>query len=107
MQRLESTATQLRPTYQLVLSAGDVWYVHIVGRRGEVFELAAVEDVEGNKMDLGVAVLASLRSRHVNDLARTTFDHNVAVLPKRRALHGKGGRRTGIGGLEGDFMLLN
>ena len=69
------------------------------------FELLASEDVDGDKMDLGVAVLASLRGRHVDDLARTVLNHNEAVLPQGRALHGEGSRGAGIGGLEGVLML--
>lgn len=56
-------------------------------------------------MDLGVTVLASLRGGHLNDLAGAVLDHDVAVLAERRALHGKSGRSTGIGAIEGDFML--
>ena len=52
-----------------------------------------------------MTVLASLGGRHVNDLARTVLDHNEAVLPQGRALHGEGGRGAGIGGLEGVLML--
>jgi hypothetical protein len=56
-------------------------------------------------MNLGVTVLASLGGRHVDDLAGTVLDHNEAVLPQGRALHGEGGRGAGIGGLEGMLML--
>ena len=47
-------------------------------------------------MDLGVTVLASLGSRHVDDLARTTLDDDVAVLSEGRALHGEGIGGTSI-----------
>lgn len=46
------------------------------------------EDVNGNKMDLGVSVLASLGGGHVDDLAGTALDDDVAVLAKGRALKG-------------------
>jgi hypothetical protein len=69
------------------------------------FELLASEDVDGDKMDLGVTVLASLGGRHVDNLARAILNHNEAVLPQGRALHREGGRSAGIGGLEGVLML--
>lgn len=62
--------------------------------------LLSVEDVDTNHVNLGVAVLAGLRRRHLDDLARTRLQHDEAVLAQRRALHGKCGRRTGISGLE-------
>jgi hypothetical protein len=77
-----------------------------VSGRAEIFKLLLGEDVNGDKMDLGVTVLASLGSRHFDDLARTILDHNEAVLPKSRALHRIGGRGTGIGALKGVLMLL-
>ena len=44
------------------------------------FELLAGEDVDGNKMNLGVTVLASLGGGHVDNLAGAVLDHNEAVL---------------------------
>jgi hypothetical protein len=76
-----------------------------VGGWAKFFELLSSEDVDSDKMDLGVTVLASLGGRHVDDLARTVLDHNEAVLPQGRTLHGEGGRGAGIGGLEGMLML--
>jgi hypothetical protein len=67
-----------------------------VGRGGEILKLLASEDVDGDEMDLGVAVLASLGGGHVDNLARAVLDHNKPVLPQSRALHGVGGRGTGI-----------
>jgi len=90
---------------QLVFLAGNVGDIHVVGGGAEFFKLLAGEDVDGDKMDLGVAVLTSLGGRHVDDLAGTVLDHNEAVLPQGGALHGEGGRGAGIGGLEGVFML--
>jgi len=95
----------IRDIEQLVLLAGDVGDIHVVGGGAKFFELLASEDINGNKMDLGVAVLSSLGGRHVDDLARTVLDHNEAVLPQGRALHGEGSRGAGIGGLEGVLML--
>ena len=75
------------------------------GGRAKFFKLLAGEDIDGNKMDLCVTVLASLGGRHIDDLAGAVLDHNEAVLPQGRALHGEGGRGAGIGGLEGVLML--
>lgn len=75
-------------------------------RRGaEILELLAREDVEGDKVHLGVAVLASLGGGHVDNLAGASLDHNVTVLPERRALHRVRRRRAGVGRLERVFML--
>ena len=54
-----------------------------------------------------MAVLASLRSGHFHDLARTVLDNDVAVLPQRRALLRVGGRGTGIGAVKVNVMLSN
>jgi hypothetical protein len=89
----------------LVFAASNVGDVHVVGGRAEIFELLASEDVKSNKMDLGVAVLSSLGGRHVDDLARAALDHDVAVLPQGRALHGESGRGAGVDRLEGVLML--
>lgn len=92
-------------TYQLELATGDVGDVHVVGGGAQLLELLASEDVDGNEMDLGVAVLAGLRGGHVDDLAGAVLDVDVASLPQGRALHGVGQRRTGIDRVEGVLML--
>jgi hypothetical protein len=76
-----------------------------VGGRAKLFKLLTGEDIDGNKRDLCVTMLASLGGRHIDDLAGTVLDHDEAVLPQGRALHGEGGRGAGIGGLEGVLML--
>jgi hypothetical protein len=76
-----------------------------MGGRAEIFELLAGEDVDGDKMDLGVTVLASLGGGHFDDLTGTVLDHNEAVLAEGRALHRVGGRGAGVGALEGMLML--
>ena len=77
-----------------------------MGGGAEILELLASEDVDGDQVDLGVTVLAGLGGRHVDDLARTVLDHDVATLTQSRALHGVGGGRTSIDGVEGVLMLL-
>lgn len=51
-----------------------------MGGWAKFFELLASEDVDGNKMDLGVTVLAGLGGGHVDNLAWAVLDHNEAVL---------------------------
>ena len=91
--------------YKLVLLATDVGDVHVVGGGAEIFELLAGEDIDGDQMNLGVTVLASLRSGHFNNLARALLDDDETVLPQGRALHGEGERGARIGALEGVLML--
>lgn len=93
-------------THELVFTAGHVGDVHVVGGRAEIFKLLARENVDGNKMNLGVTVLSSLGGGHFNDLARTVLDDNKAVLPQSRALHGEGGGSASIGALEGMLLML-
>lgn len=92
-------------TYELVFLAANVGNVHVVGGWTKFFELLTGEDINGNKMDLSVTVLASLGGRHVDNLAGAVLDHNEAVLAQGRALHGVGEGRAGVGRLEGELML--
>lgn len=48
----------------------------------------AFQRVRTRRFHLGVSVLAGLWGRHVNYLTRTAFEHDIAVLPQRRALLG-------------------
>ena len=72
----------------------------------EIFELLASEDIESSDVDLGVTVLAGLRGGHIDNLAGAALDDDETVLSQGRTLHRIGGRGTGIGALEGVFMLL-
>lgn len=45
-------------TYELVFAAGDVGDIHIVGGRAKIFILLASKDVESNKVNLSMAMLA-------------------------------------------------
>jgi hypothetical protein len=92
-------------TYELVLLAADVGHIHVVGGGAQLLELLRGEDIDGDQMDLGVAVLASLRGGHLDDLAGTVLDDNEAVLPQGRALERVRHGGTGIGALEGVLML--
>lgn len=72
-----------------------------MGGGGEIFQLLAGEDVDGDDVNLGVTVLASLGGRHINDLAGAALDDNVTVLSQSGTLHGVGSGRASVGGLEG------
>lgn len=103
--RHERKETIVGNVEKLVFLAADVGNVHVVSGRAKIFQLLAGEDVNGNKMDLGVAVFAGLRGRHFDDLAGAVFDDDETVLPQGGTLHGVGGRGTGIGALKGVLML--
>ena len=77
-----------------------------MGGGAELFKFLAGEDIDGDKMDLSVAVLASLGGGHVDDLAGAVLDNNETILSQGRALHGESGRGARVGGLEGVLMLL-
>lgn len=77
-----------------------------MGGRAKIFELLAGEDIDGDEMDFGVAVLAGLRRTHLDDLAGAALDDDKAVLPQSRALHWISGRGASIGALKGVLMLL-
>lgn len=91
--------------YKLVFLADDIGDVHVVGRWAKLFEFLAGEDIDGDEMDFGVTVLASLGGGHVDNLARTVLDANEPVLSQGRTLHGVGSRGACIGGVEGVLML--
>ena len=76
-----------------------------MGGGAKIFELLASEDVNSDKMDLGMSVLAGLRGAHFDNLAGAVLDAHETVLAKRRALHRVGGRCARIGALEGVLML--
>lgn len=92
-------------THELILPAGNVGNVHVMGRRAEIFQLLSSEDVDRNKMNLGVPVFPSLRGRHLHDLAGAALDHNESVLPQSGALHRISGRGARVDTLKGVLML--
>ena len=91
---------------QLVFSTGDVGDIHVVGGGGDIFQFLPGEDIDGDQVDLGVTVLASLGGGHVNDLARTALDDDVSVFAQSRALGGVGEGGTGTCLLELVLMSL-
>ncbi len=54
-----------------------------------------VTHVGGDQMNLGVSVLSGLGGRHVDDLAWSSLDDDVTVLPQSGTLHGEGGGGAG------------
>jgi hypothetical protein len=92
-------------TYKLIFLADDVRDVHVVSRGAEILKFLAGKDVDGDKVHLCVAVLASLGGGHLNNLARTALDHDVPVLTQSRALHRIGQRCASVGIFECVFML--
>jgi len=95
---------------ELVVLALHVGHFHVVGGWADVFKFLTGEDVEGDHVDLGVAVLASLGGGHLNNLAWPVLDHNESSLTQGRALHGEGGRSPRISLVEikiiGHFRLV-
>lgn len=76
-----------------------------MGGGAKLLKLLASEDIDGNQVDLGVTVLASLGGGHVDNLARAVLNADEATLSEGGTLHGVGQRRTGIGRVEGVLML--
>lgn len=105
-ERRSGVGLRARTTYELVLLAADLRDVHVVGGGGEILKLLSGEDIDGDKVDLGVTVLASLGGGHVDDLAGTALNHDVTVLTQSGTLHGVGGRSASIGGFEGNIVLF-
>jgi len=103
--RHEGQETIVSDVEQLVFATADIRDLHVVGGGREIFQLLAGKDVNGDQVNLRVAVLSGLGGRHLDDLAWATLDDNEAVLSQGGTLHGVGGRSTGVGGLEGVLML--
>ena len=77
-----------------------------MGGRGEILELLPVEDVEGDEVDFGMAVLPGLGGGHVDNLAGAALDDHMSVLAKSGTLLRVGQGRAGVGRLERDLVLL-
>jgi len=97
--------TIVRDVEELVFLADYIGNVHVMGRWAQFFELLASEDINGDKMDLSVTVLASLGGGHIDDLAGAVLDDDEAVLSQGRALHRESGGGASVGGVEGVLML--
>ena len=91
--------------HKLVFLAGDIGDIHVMGGGAKIFKFLAGEDINRDKMDFGMSVLAGLGSAHFDNLARAVLDADETVLTERRALHGIGEGGASISALEGVFML--
>jgi hypothetical protein len=71
---------------QAVFSTLDDGDFHVVGGGANILQLLSGEDINGNEVDLGVAMLSGLGSGGFDDLARATLDDNVSTLSDSRSL---------------------
>jgi len=69
-----------RNVNQLILNTVNMWNVTVVRRRNNILKLLSSENVNSNKVALGMAMLPSLGSGDLNNLAGTVLDDDVAVL---------------------------
>jgi len=76
-----------------------------VGGGYHIFELLASEDINGGEIAFSVAVLSGLGDGNVKDLAWLSLDHDVSSLLDLSSLHGDGGGGTGVGALDGVFII--
>jgi len=97
----EGKVTLLGDIDQVVLDSGHVWYFHVMSGWRHILVLLAIENIDSGHVNLGVTVLASLRGRHIHDLARVALEHRVAVLSQSTALDWVGEGTSGTGSFEG------
>jgi len=76
-----------------------------VGGGDHILELLAGEDVNGQEIALGVAVLPRLGDRDVEHLAGLSLDHHVAALLDGSGLHRDDLGRSGVGVLDGIILV--
>ena len=92
-------------THELIFLASHIGHIHIVRAGAQIFQLLAGENINGDQVDFGVAVLAGLGGAHFNNFAGAAFNDYMAVFAEGRTLHRIGGRCTSVSGLECMFML--
>ena len=97
----------LGSTHKLIFLAGNVGDIHVMGRGAKIFELLAGKDIDGDKVDLSMTVLAGLGGAHFDNLAGAALDDHMSVLAKSGTLHRERGRGAGIGRLESMLMLYH
>jgi hypothetical protein len=91
---------------QLVFITANVGNIHVMSRGGNIFQLLSGENVNGDKVNLSMTVLASLGGGHFDDFARASLNYDVSIFPESGALHREGGGGPSVGPLEGLVMLL-
>ena len=77
-----------------------------MGGRAKIFQFLAGKNIDGDEMNLGMPVFASLGSAHFDNLARATFDDDKSVLPQGGALLRIGRRCASISAIKSVLMLL-
>lgn len=81
--------------WYLVVEAGGVGDVHVVGGGAELLIALVSEDVDTSEMGLGVTVLTGLRGGHLEKLAGVALEEDETALAQRRALGGDDEIRVG------------
>jgi len=103
VQEVQKTIINVSQAVFLPLNVRDV---HVVCRWADIFQFFTRENVDGDEMDLGMSVLSSLGSRHIDDFAGAAFYDDMAVFAESRTLHGVGERGACAGPLEGLVVSL-
>ena len=66
-------------TYQLVFVTSDIGNIHIMRGWTQFFEFFSSKDVDSNKMDFCMTMLAGLGGAHFNNFTGPTLDYNMTV----------------------------
>jgi len=90
---------------KLVFLAKDVGNIHIVSGGAKLLQLLTSEDVNRDKVDLGMTMFPGLGGGHIDNFAGTILNNNETVLPQGRALHRVSSGCTRISGVERVLML--
>ena len=62
-------------SYLVVLSRY-IWYIHIVSRGANIFQLFSSENIESDQMDFSMSMLSCLGGWHLNNFAGATWITN-------------------------------
>lgn len=74
-------------THQLIFLFVNTWDVGVIGTRNNILKFFTCEDINANKMNLGMSMFAGFRCRHVNNLAGPTLYHNMSISSQSRTCH--------------------
>jgi len=77
-----------------------------VGGRNHIFELLSGENINGEEIAFGVAVLSGLRNGDRKNLAWLSLDHHVSSLLDASSFHRNGGGGTGIGRFDNVIVVV-
>merc|ERR1719273_2698454 len=95
----------VRAVKELIILTRNIGHIHVMGRWTNVLILSVSEDIQGDQVDLGVAVLAGLGGGHLHNLAGTTLDHDKSTFTESRTLHRISGGCSGIG--RGEIEIIS